>query len=121
MSKVLFLDDRQKRVEVAKERYKDDELTIVQTVEDAISALSSESWWDFVCLDHDLNYEEGVDSNRPDCGMEVVRWMVAYLGPLNKIAKNVIVHSSNLYAALEMYSALRTRGYYVLYERFRYE
>ena len=131
--KVLFLDDRQKRIAVAEDRYKGDDLTVVRTAEDAISALSStldetmlrepDSWkgWDLVCLDHDLNNESFVNSKRIDCGMEVVRWMTKYRGPLNRIAKKVIIHSSNLGAAMTMYSALNARGYYTFYERFSYE
>lgn len=131
--KVLFLDDRQKRIDVAVERYKDDDLTVVRTAEEAIGVLSStlngstlrdpDTWqgWDLVCLDHDLGGESFVDSNRKDCGMEVVRWMTAFRGPLNQIAKKVIIHSSNLGGAMTMYCALDARGYYTFYERFSYE
>lgn len=119
--KVLFLDDRQKRIAVAEERHKDDDLTVVRTAEETISELSKEQRWDLVCLDHDLNGESFVNSKRSDCGMEVVRWMTKYDGPLNRIAKKVIIHSSNLGAAMTMYSALNARGYYTFYERFSYE
>lgn len=120
--KVLFLDDRQKRIDVAVERYKDHDLTVVRTAEDAIKALKDKTFfWDLVCLDHDLNGESFVDSNRKDCGMEVVRWMTAFRGPLNQIVKKVIIHSSNLGGAMTMYCALDARGYYTFYERFSYE
>ena len=118
--KILFLDDRQERIDVAEERYKDDDLAIVRTAEEAIEELRKRSW-KLVCLDHDLGGEAYVNSKRKDCGMEVVRWMTEYRGPLALIAEKVIIHSSNLNAAMEMYSALNARGYYVFYERFRYE
>lgn len=118
--KILFLDDRQERIDVAKERYKDDELTIVRTAQGAIERLRFQAW-NLVCLDHDLGNESFVDSKRVDCGMEVVRYMTNYRGPLALVAEKVIIHSSNLEAAMEMYTALNARGYHVFYERFRYD
>lgn len=119
--KILFLDDRQERIDVAEDRYKDDELTIVRTAEEAIAKLLFGCPWDLVCLDHDLGGESYVNSKRKDCGMEVVRWLEKFSGPKDLIAKKVIIHSSNLEAAMEMLSVLNAHGCRVIYERFRYE
>jgi hypothetical protein len=60
-------------------------------------------------LDHDLGGEEHVDSNREDCGMEVVRWMSK-----NKVdVGEVIIHSHNVIAAEKMRLSLEEAGYNV--------
>ena len=91
--RVLFLDDRSDRFKRAIEHYKDYDLTIVCTVQECIEKISEGGWY-IVSLDHDLNYERFVDSNREDCGMEVVRFFcknILYLVPPTKIT----IHSSN--------------------------
>lgn len=61
----------------------------------------------YVFLDHDLGGEVFVDSNRKDCGMEVVRWIVA-----NKpILDTIVLHTLNHEAAKMMHSELIKAGY----------
>jgi hypothetical protein len=94
--------------------------------------ISNEPRWDIVSLDHDLNFEEFVDSNRKDCGMEVVRWIErnAFLLYENKIIpKQIIVHTSNKIAGTEMVLRLEDlrrdpwnyHPSYCTYERFEYD
>jgi hypothetical protein len=60
-----------------------------------------------LCLDHDLGGEVYVDPSRPDCGMEVVRWMAENRPEVGR----VIIHSLNTSASLEMERQLRAAGY----------
>ena len=127
--RVLFLDDRSKRVHAAFKKYAppDYDLTCVFTVRECIKKLSNEGPWDVVSLDHDLNFEEFVDSNREDCGMEVVRWLLNYSIHILEALRNLdlaefIIHTSNRAAGLEMEIKLLDRGFTdVRYERFTYD
>ena len=56
--------------------------------------------WDEVHLDHDLGGEIYVDSSRPDCGMEVVRWLCA--SRRDRFEKTLfIIHSHNAEAGAD--------------------
>ena len=60
-------------------------------------------------LDHDLGGEVYVDSDRPDTGMEVVRWVEAHRPPVARF----VVHSFNGKAAEAMVARLDEAGYAV--------
>jgi hypothetical protein len=64
-----------------------------------------------VFLDHDLGGEIYVDSNREDCGMEVVRWIVANKPRIEEI----VVHTHNTPAGEAMVDSLSSAGYKVCY------
>lgn len=128
MSKrVLFLDDRSKRLHAALEKYSPPEydLTLVCTVKECIKMISNEPAWDIISLDHDLGFEEFVSSDSPYSGMEVVRWInrnILSMVLSRKIPGEIIIHTSNEIAGLTMvrtlnkiYSLLDVR-----YERFEY-
>jgi len=130
--RVLFLDDRSDRIHAALKKYPPPEydLTLVCTVKECIKMISNEPRWDIISLDHDLGFEEFVDSDRPDCGMEVVRWMEKYcyvLGQEDKWPSLIIIHTSNFVAGQVMVGILRDcnkyiyRAHQILYERFEYE
>ncbi len=106
--KILFLDDDLERckrfeafIKAAKEHKKEIEYTIVHTAKDTIENLTSQ-YFDIISLDHDLGGEVYVNSNREDCGMEVVRHI------LNTDAKQgvVIIHTFNTVAGSNMLSDL---------------
>jgi len=103
---LLFLDDCPNRCK--KFRSSCPYATIVHTAVDAIARIEAQHW-DIVSLDHDLGGEAYVDSKREDCGMEVVRFIVANQPKIHK----VIVHSSNGPARLNMVSLLKQAGYVV--------
>lgn len=101
---ILFLDDdlnRQKRFQ-SEVPHAD----IVSTAEQAIEQLMDNSY-SFVFLDHDLGGEVFVNSEREDCGMEVVRWIVDN----SPIIGRIICHSLNPAARMEMVAKLRDVGY----------
>lgn len=103
MKRILFLDDDLKRIEEFQARIAGMKLdvTIVETAEDCIARLS-EGRFDLVLLDHDLGGETFCDSDREDCGMEVVRWLKQNRGQHGAF----IVHTMNPVAAAAMYFEL---------------
>lgn len=118
--RILFLDDRSKRLHSALKRW-GDQVVLVTTVEETMRFLAED--WDEIYLDHDLNYEMFVDSNREDCGMEVVRFLVRnspYMSHLMRGDVLFICHSSNRPAGEKMAVALLNEGYRAKYERWEY-
>ena len=105
---ILFLDDNEERQRAFVNRHVGDEVTIVATASDAIYSMQGESW-DEVWLDHDLGGKVFVNSDREDCGMEVVRWMCAYPQQVSI----VYVHTWNVPAGKEMFFKLYDAGYKV--------
>ena len=111
--KTLFLDDDPDRAERFSRIYP--HASWVATSSDCIEMLSQK--WDIVSLDHDLGGETYVDSEREDCGMEVVRWL-SENKPEHLQNTHFIVHSMNADAALDMLNALKTAGYNCTYRPF---
>lgn len=105
--KVLFLDDNPNRRRAFQSRYP--HATIVENVEQCIDSLMSEDQWHTVSLDHDLEGEIFVNSDRDDCGMEIVRYL-EQLDHKREIGR-IIVHSHNIDAANEMALRLKACGY----------
>jgi CheY-like chemotaxis protein len=108
MRNVLFLDDSENRIEQAIKIFTriEYDITVVRTAEETIKELFGKSW-DVVSLDHDLGGQVYVNSNREDCGMEVVRWIKNN----HPDVKKFIIHSWNIPAAREMMFTLRDCGY----------
>lgn len=102
---ILFLDDDTTRTKKFKSHCPS--AKCVSTSQECIDELSQK--WDTVFLDHDLGGEVYVDTNREDCGMEVVRYIVKNKPEIFQI----IVHSLNQIAAKEMVLRLQDAGYRV--------
>ena len=118
--RVLFLDDRSKRIHSAFDKYSGlCDLTIVATVAECLRFLSSQDF-NVVYLDHDLGGEEFVDSSSQKCGMEVVRY-IENCWPPEKEKPLFIIHSSNIFAAITMEDRLKRNGFPVRRERWEYE
>ena len=100
----LFLDDNVVRQQRFAREFP--HATIVATADEAIALLKTRTFA-VVHLDHDLGDEVFVDSNRPDTGMEVVRWMVQH----RPVVSIVVVHTLNDEAAPVMVESLRNAGY----------
>jgi hypothetical protein len=106
--RVLFLDDDELRAGTFLEAHP--EAVWVQTASECIVLL--EEAWDEVHLDHDLGGEQFVDSERDDCGMAVVRWIVE--SPRAHLEKTLVfVHSHNMNAATMMGFHLSMAGHKV--------
>ena len=84
---------------------------IFTTSKETIAVLEGDESIDALFLDHDLGQETYVDSCRHDCGMEVVRWLVAH--PKRPIGQ-IIIHSCNRPAGDVMEDCLRGSGFNVL-------
>lgn len=107
-SRRLFLDDDPARSEIFLADFPD--AVWVQTAAECIARLAEP--WDEVHLDHDLGGEHFVDVSRPDCGMEVVRWLCVEPRPHLRAAK-FLVHSHNPNAATMMGMQLMLAGFTV--------
>jgi hypothetical protein len=109
---ILFLDDDQNRAALAYQRWpkeKRDKTMWCTTAAEAISVLKDYvEVLEEVHLDHDLGGEHWVDSRRPDCGMEVVRWLQNIPKPRLQQYKKIrfVIHSWNFPAAREMHLKL---------------
>lgn len=119
--KLLFLDDRTKRIHSALRQFSADyDVTIVCNVKECLRELSRENF-DIVMLDHDLRGVDFEDPDSPECGMEVVRYFGKTGWPEGKPKPVFKVHSSNLFASHLMVMELRKIGLTAYQERFVYD
>lgn len=118
--KILFLDDRSKRIHSAIEFFKGHDLTIVTNVFECLRFLSNEEW-DYVYLDHDLGGREFVNPDDPTSGMEVIRYIEKTSWPFERKKPVFIIHSSNVFAATLMELSLARIGFKVERRRFVYD
>lgn len=121
--KILFMDDRTKRINEALARYTPEngyQLTIVANARECLRYMSREDW-DIVSLDHDMNGSDFQDPDDHDCGMEIVRYLWKTAWPKYKPKPMFWVHSSNLFAATLMLETLNKIGFSAYYRKFDYE
>jgi len=105
MAKILFVDDRTKRIMYALAQ-PDWDVTIATCVPEALRFLSSEDF-DIVSLDHDLMGHDFDDPDTPTCGMEIVRYIEKCGWPPQRKRPHFQVHSKNFFAAHLMITKLR--------------
>lgn len=103
--KILFVDDSSKRIHTALLKYADMDCRIAPNVQEALRLMSHEEW-DVISLDHDLNGFDFQDSNEKSSGMEIVRYIAQYGWPEKLKRPEIIVHSSNAFAATAMVDTL---------------
>lgn len=120
MTRLLFVDDRSKRIHAALKQYSQHEVVIAPNFFEAMRLLSSQDW-DYVSLDHDLNGCDFEDPDSPTSGMEIVRYLEKTGWPEGKHKPFFWVHSKNLFAAHLMVTRLRALGIEALYQPFEYE
>jgi CheY-like chemotaxis protein len=104
---IIFMDDDEARAEKMRKYLPGAIFT--KTVPDTLAALASHARVDLLFLDHDLGGKTFVNSQDVDCGMEVVRQLVAE-------KRNVImtvVHTMNIPAGIEMVKKLKDAEYWV--------
>jgi len=122
LPKMLFLDDRTKRIESAMKKYAGKyDLTIVTNVKECLRYLCRREF-DIVSLDHDLDGDDFQDPDDETSGMEVVRYIVKCGGfpPSQIVVPEVWIHSSNLLAANLMVIELLKVGIPAYFRRFEY-
>lgn len=124
--KMLFVDDRSKRIHAALRKYGDKyEVTIAPNVPEALRLLSGQEW-DVVSLDFDLDGNDFGDPESKTCGMEIVRYLEKTPWPKKKRLPEFILHSSNSFGAELMYWRMterfkNTNHLMITKERFVYE
>lgn len=124
--KLLFVDDRWKRMKYALEKYDQHfgqgefEVTLAANVKETLRALARENF-DFVGLDHDLRGCDFEDPDSPESGMEIIRYIERFGWPNGKPKPIFIVHSSNVFAAHQMVMRLDKLGFQVKYSPIRYD
>lgn len=107
--RIIFLDDNHQRWYSFKDKVSN--AVRAETADECIRLIRDSIKIDWLFLDHDLGGEAYVNSAREDCGMEVVRFLCK--DNLTKTISNIVVHSHNTVAALEMYNKLKDAGYNV--------
>jgi len=118
--RMLFLDDRTKRIEAARKKYTQDyDVTFVHNAKECLRYLCKHRW-EILSLDHDLNGDDFQDPDDVTSGMEVVRYIVKCGLPMNLTLPEMWVHSSNLFAANLMIKELRKVGANAYYRKFEY-
>lgn len=121
MAKMLFVDDRSKRIHYALTEYgKNYDVTIAPNFHEAMRLLCSQNW-DVVSLDHDLNGCDFEDPETPTCGMAIVRYICKTGWPSARKQPIFWIHSGNLFAAHLMTTNLRLFGFEVLYNPIVYK
>ncbi len=121
--RILFLDDRSKRIMSAIDRWhKDHDLTIVCTAKEAIKMLSLQDW-DIISLDYDLNFQEFTPAYLPGNGMEVVQYICSHSDYFHSERRLplIVIHSGNPAEAHNMVTRLKESGFTADYRRWEYE
>lgn len=119
--KMLFLDDRTKRIMSAMKQYADRyDVTIVTNTKECLRHLCREEW-DILSIDHDLNGDDFQDPDDNSSGMEVARYILKTAWPSKLHKPEVWVHSSNLFAAELMLSVFQSMNFKTYYHKFEYD
>jgi hypothetical protein len=105
---ILFLDDNPYRTKKFKSEVP--QAFTAETAQEMIALLTKEEEVEMLFLDHDLGGKEYVNSDEANCGMEVVRWIIAHQPKIGQ----VVIHSCNPPAAQRMEDALAAAGYDVV-------
>lgn len=116
--KLLFLDDRTKRIHAALDRYSDEfRVTIVTNALEFLRIICKEDF-DVWSMDNDLGGRDFLDPENPDTGYHIVRFIEKFGWPEGKKKPEVVIHSSNLIAANRMGAVLRSMGFKCTFDPF---
>lgn len=114
-AKLLFVDDRTKRIHFALANYSEFDVTVATNVKETLRLMSRHDW-DVISLDHDLTGVDFEDPDTPTCGMEIVRYICKTGWPPSRKKPVFWVHSSNLFAAHLMVVTLTEAGHEAWYK-----
>lgn len=117
--RLLFIDDRSKRIHSALRKYRDYDIRIAPSVKEALR-LISETNWEIVSMDHDLNGDDFQNPDERTCGMELVRHLIGYGWPY-KAQPLFVVHTKNIFAGKVMVQRLTDAGFSVLNSPYNYD
>jgi hypothetical protein len=114
--RVLFLDDDPRRAQRFLQQVP--AAVWVKSVAECLPRMSEH--WDEIHLDHDLEGETLVDTNRVDSGMEVIRWLCKE--PRSHLSQTrFFVHTHNFAAGLLMVLQMQESGYKAEFRPFGYD
>lgn len=117
--KMLFLDDRSKRIHDALKEYTKFDVTVVPNVLECLRAMAKEDYH-IISLDIDLGGMDFVDPESPFSGMAVVHYLEKTGWPPEKVKPRIIIHSSNIFAATDMERRFKKLGFRVKRTPFYY-
>ena len=108
--RILIVEDSKERQKQFEANLYTHDITIVETVEDAIKKLSNVIRWDVLFLDHDLGGQVYVPSDNKDTGYQVAKFLSD-----NKqyLPYNIIVHSLNYEGAKNILSLLKEQAMHI--------
>lgn len=98
--KIFVLEDMEDRIKIFEKIFGEHELTICDTADEAKEILGQQKF-DTIFLDHDLGGEIYVDSDLPNTGYQVAKFIAN-----QKISSQIIIHSMNYDGALNIKSIL---------------
>lgn len=109
--KIVILEDSKERIKKFKQQFP--HADIYETAEECISKLGEIEEPFVLFLDHDLGGEIYVESSHKNTGMEVVR-SIETNSTIQGFIFQVIIHSCNIPAALEMKTRLEKIGLFTV-------
>lgn len=119
--RLLFLDDRTKRIHAALNQYGEKyDVTICANVLECLRLLSSQDW-DIVSLDFDLGGVDFVDPESANSGNAILRYISTTGWPVGKPKPVFWVHSKNVFAGQAMTNSLNVLNLKATYRPFVYE
>lgn len=105
--KILILEDNPERIEKFKQLFRNQQVDLYRTVEDAKDACLLNEYA-VLWLDHDLSGKIWEDSQKENTGYQFVKWLVD-----NEVQKNslIYIHSMNPIGANRMLNYLKDNDY----------
>ena len=118
--RMLFLDDRTKRIHSALFKYGHEyDVTIVTNVKECLRYMAAFDY-NVISLDHDLNGCDFDDPTGKDSGLEVVNYITSTGWPTGKPKPQFWIHSRNIFAGHKMATVLMEGGFKVSSKPFIY-
>ena len=118
--KMLFLDDRTKRIHSALFKYGHEyDVTIVTNVKECLRYMAAFDY-NVISLDHDLNGCDFDDPTGKDSGLEVVNYITSTGWPPGKPKPQFWIHSRNIFAGHQMATVLMEHDFPVSSKPFIY-
>ena len=100
--KILILEDNRERIKIFRTRLgPKHELHFFDQVEDAKKAILSMGPFDRIYLDHDLDGRVFVDSDEPNTGYQLAKYIA-----LQEVNAEIIIHTLNPWGAARMKKVL---------------
>jgi CheY-like chemotaxis protein len=105
---IFILEDNKTRIDLFKEKFKNNFLVIKTLAKEAIDYLKNDSSFDWILLDHDLGGEQWVDSYKENTGYQVAKFIMEE--GINEKCK-IGVHSLNFVGAKNILSLIPDSEY----------